>query len=110
MDGLRSELTSRHRRAPSRVSLSFEHDLFGKPGSTFPDHALDIASFDLFAQALDQIRHLFEMRVDGERLAEGIERALLVADVLHDHAEPCERAEMPGFAAQHLLDVGDRPG
>jgi len=30
----------------SRFSFLFEHDLFGKPVSTFPDHAL-IAAFRL---------------------------------------------------------------
>src|ERR1700712_3891424 len=65
------------------------HDLIGKPVPTFPDHARksDIAAFDLFGQRFDQFRHLFEVRVDGERLAERVERALLVAEVLHDHAE-----------------------
>jgi len=27
-------------RSASRSSFLFEHDLFGKPDSTFPDHAL----------------------------------------------------------------------
>jgi hypothetical protein len=31
--------------------LLFEHDLFGKPVSTFPDHALAVASVDLEALA-----------------------------------------------------------
>ena len=46
----------------------------------------NVAAFDFFAQGLHQLRHPFEMRVDGERLAEGIERALVVAEILHDHA------------------------
>src|ERR1700720_2002544 len=27
--------------SPIRFSVLFEHDLFGKPASTFPDHAVD---------------------------------------------------------------------
>src|ERR1700733_5279554 len=48
----------------------------------------DVAALDLFAQGLDQFRHLFEIRVDGERFAESVECALFVAEILHDHAEP----------------------
>ena len=40
----------------------------------------------------------------------GLERTLLVADLLHDHAEPCQRAEMTGLPDQHLADVGERAG
>src|ERR1700732_2303449 len=29
-------------RSASRSSFLFEHDLFGKPDSTFPDHALEL--------------------------------------------------------------------
>src|SRR6266404_6291795 len=70
----------------------------------------DIAAFDLFAQALDQLRHLFKVRVDRERLAEGIERALFVAEILHDHAKPRQRAEMARLADQYLLDILERMG
>ena len=70
----------------------------------------DIAAFDLFGQGLDQLRHLFEVRVDGERLAEGVKRALVVAEILHDHAKSGQRAEMARFADQHLLDVFKRMG
>src|ERR1035437_8746224 len=70
----------------------------------------DVAAFDLFAQGLDQLRHLVEMRVDGERLAERVERALFVAEILHDHAKPRQRAEMAGFADQNLLDILGRKG
>jgi hypothetical protein len=31
-------------RSASRSSFLFEHDLFGKPDSTFPDHALKAKS------------------------------------------------------------------
>jgi hypothetical protein len=31
-------------RSASRTSFLFEHDLFGKPDSTFPDHALKAKS------------------------------------------------------------------
>jgi len=70
----------------------------------------EFAAFDLFSQGFDQLRHLFQMRVDRERFAEGFQRALVVADLLHDHAETGERAEMPGLAGQHLLDVLHRMG
>src|SRR6516164_5641397 len=50
------------------------------------------------------------MRIDRKRLAEGIERALVVADILHDHAKACESAEMAGLANQDLLDIGERAG
>src|SRR5579871_6947162 len=70
----------------------------------------DIATLDLIAQGLDQVRDLFQMRVDSERLAEDFERAFVLAEILHDHAETCERAEMPGLAGEHLSDVGERAG
>src|SRR5258706_14919528 len=70
----------------------------------------DVAAFDLFTQALDQLRHLVEVRVDRERLAEGVERALFVAEILHDHAKPRQRAEMARLADQHLLDILERMG
>ena len=47
--------------------------------------------------------------MDGERAAEGVERALVVAKLLQDDAEPRERAEMARLARQHLADVGKRP-
>jgi hypothetical protein len=34
------------RRQSSRSILLFAHDLFGKPGSTFPDHAAGIQLVD----------------------------------------------------------------
>src|SRR5438105_2705793 len=40
----------------------------------------------------------------------GIERVLLIAELVQDHAEARERAEMPRFAHQHLADVFDRVG
>src|SRR6266481_7800763 len=70
----------------------------------------DVAAFDLFAQALDQFRHLVEVRIDRERLAEGVERALFVAEILHDHAQPRQRAEMARLADQYLLDILKRMG
>ena len=50
------------------------------------------------------------MRVDRERLAEGVERALFVAEILHDHAKPRQRAEMARLADQYLLDILQRMG
>ena len=39
----------------------------------------DIAAFDLLGQGLDQLRHLFEMRIDRKCLAERIKRTPVVA-------------------------------
>src|ERR1700687_4476215 len=68
----------------------------------------DVAAFDFFAQGLDQLRHLVQMRVEGERLAEGVERALLVAEILHDHAKPRQRPEMAGLPDPHPLRILQR--
>jgi hypothetical protein len=70
----------------------------------------DIAALDLLGQGFDQFRHFFKVRIDGERLPEGVERAPFVADILHDHAEPRQRAKMARFADQYLLDVFERMG
>src|SRR6202021_1087946 len=70
----------------------------------------DVPTLNLLAQGLDQFRYLVEVRVDGERLAEGVERALFVADILHDHAKSGQRAEMARFADQDLLDIFKRVG
>ena len=51
-----------------------------------------------------------QMRVHRQGFAERVQRALLVTDLLHDHAEPGERAEMAGFTDQDLLDVLERAG
>src|ERR1700744_5804133 len=40
----------------------------------------DVAAFDLFRQRLDQLRHLVEVGIDRERLAEGVQRPLVVAE------------------------------
>src|SRR5262245_49250680 len=82
----------------------------GSPRTYLPQLLLplDVAAFDLFAQGLHQLWHFFKMRIDRKRLAEGIERALVVADILHDHAKACESAEMAGLANQDLLDIGER--
>ena len=48
------------------------------------------------------------LRMDGERAAEDVERALVVAEFLQDDSEPGERAEMARLARQHLLDIGER--
>src|ERR1700694_3121566 len=68
----------------------------------------DVAAFDLFAQGLDQLRHLVQMRVEGERLSAGAERALIASESLHDQAKPRQRPEMAGLAHQHLLDILQR--
>src|SRR6476659_4650504 len=94
-----------------------KHDLFGKPLPLFRimtqidrTDGSDVAAFDLFAQALDQLRHLLEVRIDRERLAEGVERAPFVAEILHDHAKPRQRAEVARLANQYLLDILERMG
>src|SRR3984893_10596109 len=71
---------------------------------------LYVAPFDFFLQGLDLVDHALEARIDLKRLAIGIERALVVADVLHDEAEARQRPEMPRLAGQHLADVGERIG
>ncbi len=68
---------------------------------------IDPAAVDLVGQLLDQIGNALELRMNGERAAEGVERALVVAELLQDDAEPGERAEMARLARQHLADVGD---
>src|SRR5450631_3517899 len=81
------------------------------PGTMRRDRAsLDFASFDLFDQRLDLFRDALEPRVDVERLAIGIERALVVADVLHDQADPGQRPEMARLPGQHLAEIGERIG
>src|SRR3954452_7970229 len=76
--------------------------------SRFTRETSDVAAFDLLGQGLDQTRDLVQMRVDSQRLAERLERPLVVAKILHDHAEPSQRAEMAGFTNQHLLDIRER--
>src|SRR5215203_939154 len=65
----------------------------------------NIAAVDLFAQALDHLVDLRQVRIDLERAAEHVQRALLVAELLQDHAEPRHRAEVPRLKLQHLTDV-----
>src|SRR6185295_8742352 len=73
-----------------------------------PRGASDVPAFDLLGQRLHEIRNLLQMRVDGERAAERVERKLLLAELLHDDAEAGERAEVARLARQHLPDVGER--
>ena len=49
-----------------------------------------------------------EVGIDGERLAVGFERVLVVADVLQDQAKAGQRAEMARFANKHLANVEER--
>src|SRR5215470_1308394 len=69
---------------------------------------LDIATVDLFAQLLDQIGNALQVRVDGERTAERVEGAFVVAELLQDDPQSRERAEMARLACQHFVDVGER--
>src|SRR3954447_9365148 len=68
----------------------------------------DIPALDLFGQRLDQVGNALEMRMHGERAAEGVERVLVVAELLQDHAQARQRAEMAWLPRQHLVDVGQR--
>src|SRR5262249_47136847 len=74
----------------------------------FPSCDLDIAPVDLFAQLLDQIGNALQVRVDGQRTAERVERAFVVAELLQDDPQSRERAEMARLACQHFVDVGER--
>ena len=47
----------------------------------------EIAPFDLFLQGLDLLLHALEAGIDLNRLAVGVQRVLVVADVLHDEAK-----------------------
>src|SRR6516225_9529538 len=69
---------------------------------------LDIAPVDLLGQLLDQLGNALQVRVDGERAAERVERALVVAELLQDDSQSRERAEMARLARQHFVDVGER--
>src|SRR5260370_27001818 len=73
-----------------------------------PGNRSDIAAFDLFAQGFDQLRHLVHVRIDRERPAEGIKRALVVAEILHDHAKTRQRAEMAEVAATYQHEISLR--
>ena len=46
--------------------------------------------------------------MDRDRAAERFERALVLADVLQDHAEAGERAEMARFARDHDAEIRKR--
>src|SRR5262247_4001055 len=74
----------------------------------FPSCDLDIAPVDLFAQLLEQIGNALQVRVDGERTAERVERAFVVAELLQDDPQSRERAEMARLACQYFVDVGER--
>src|SRR3954470_19821147 len=70
----------------------------------------DAAAFDLLGQTLDHLVDLGEIRIDLQCAAEHVERVLLVAELLEDHAEPRYRAEVARLADQHLADVLHRLG
>src|SRR3954452_3288963 len=69
----------------------------------------DAAAFDLLGQALDHLVDLGEMRIDLQRAAEHVERVLLVAELLENHAEARHRAEVARLKDQHLADILHRP-
>src|SRR5262249_31708000 len=70
----------------------------------------DVPALDLLGQLLDQVGDLLELGMQGERAAEGVERVLVVADLLQDHAESGKRAEVARLALEHFVDVGERAG
>src|SRR5262245_31995317 len=69
---------------------------------------LDLAAFDLLGELLHQLRNLLELGMHRERTPVGFERGLVLAELLHDGAEPGERPEMARLAHKHLMDVLDR--
>lgn len=66
-----------------------------------------IPPLHLLRQRLHLLVHSLQPRIDLERLAVGLQRVFLVADLLHDHAEAGQRAEVAWLAGQHLGDVGN---
>src|SRR5262249_29552751 len=70
----------------------------------------DIAPVDLLGQLLDQVGDLLKLGMDRESAAEGLERMLVVAEFLQDHAEPGERPEVARLALEHFVDIGQRTG
>src|ERR1700722_20379104 len=95
------ERRGRLRNAPARQNANDGETLMPGiwPGTERPDRATsDVASLDLFHQRFDLVRDPLEPGVDVERLAIGVEGALVVADVLHDEAKPGQRPEMARLA------------
>src|SRR5262249_34731259 len=76
-----------------------------RPGMTSQSN---IPAFDLLAQRLHLIRDFLHVRVDRERLAVGVERLPVLADLLQDHPKAGERPEVTRIAVEHFLDVGHR--
>src|SRR5262245_48530961 len=70
----------------------------------------DVPALDLLAQRLHEVGDLLHMRIDVERPAEHGQRALLLAELLEDHAEPGQRTEMARLACERLLNVLHRGG
>ncbi len=50
-----------------------------------------------FSSTFTASLHVGHVGIDGQRLAESLERAPLIALVAPDHAEPRKRSEMPRF-------------
>src|SRR5438105_106148 len=96
-----SSCTSLLRRTVSRASIELASNASPRVNRT----QSDVAAFDLLGQLLDDLRHLLEVGIDSQRLAEGVQRALVVAHVLHDHADTRQRAEMARLTGQYLLQV-----
>src|SRR5579863_2657357 len=69
--------------------------------------ASDIPALDFDRQLLHHVGDIFEVRIDLERVAIGLERVLVVANFLQDDAQARQRAEMARFAFKHLADIGD---
>src|SRR5262249_50231854 len=94
------------------LSLSEPVVFTGSPAFAGDDEACDkvsnIPALDLFAQRLHLIGDFLHVRVDRKCLAEGVERLLVLADLLQNHAQAGKRPEVARLAVEHFLDVGHR--
>src|SRR6185437_6694503 len=68
----------------------------------------DILPLDLESERLHLLGDALQVRIDLERLAERDQRGLVLADVLHDRAEPGQRAEVPRLEGERLGEIGER--
>src|SRR5215470_5392 len=75
---------------------------------TWSERTLNLAALDLLGEPLHQLGNLLELGMNRKRTAVGLERGLVVTELLHDGAEPGERSKVPRLARQHLMDVRNR--
>src|SRR5579859_588234 len=102
-------LSSRSKDVDARHEAGHDEKELAAIGS-FLSPRSDLPPLDLVDQRLDHVGDVFEVRIEGERLAVGRKRILIVADLLEHHAEPGQRTEMARLARQHLADVGNGAG